>query len=53
MRDISASQGALRPVRLAVYDDMGGITLGQALDRNELLDRDALQSLISARTFGS
>lgn len=51
MRDIAALYGAVRLVRLAVYDDVGGVSLGRALDRRALLDRDALRSLVAARMW--
>jgi hypothetical protein len=50
-RDAAALHGAVRLVRLAVYDDVGEVTLGRALDRADLLDRDALHSLITDRTL--
>jgi hypothetical protein len=51
MRDIAALHGAVRLVRLAVYDDVGGVTLGRALDGINLINRDALRSLITSRTL--
>jgi hypothetical protein len=53
MRDMAALGGAARLVRLAVYDDVGGESLGRALDRVTLLDRKALHSLITSRTLSA
>lgn len=53
MRDVAAVHGAVRLVRLAVYDDVGGVTLGRALVRTDLLDRDALRSLVTDRTLST
>lgn len=52
MRDAAAAaHGAVRMARLAVYDDVGGVSLGRALDRPSLLDQDALRSLLTERTL--
>lgn len=51
MRDVIAAHGAVRMARLAVYDDVGGVSLGRALDRPSLLDQDALRSLLTERTL--
>lgn len=51
MRDVAALNGAARLVRLAVYDVVGGETLGRVHDRVKLLDRNALHSLIISRTL--
>jgi hypothetical protein len=53
VRDIAAIYGTVRLVRLAVYDEVDGIPLGQALDRPTLRDGDALRSLIEARTIAT
>lgn len=53
MRDVAALYGNVRLARLAVYDEINGVALGRALGRAELLDRDALRSLIIKRTLGT
>lgn len=53
MRDIAAAHGIVRLARLAVYDDVGGITLGRALERPALLNHEALRAFVEARTMSS
>lgn len=53
MRDIAAAHGIVRLARLAVYDDVGGMTLGHVLSRPAPVDHDALRALIEARTLSS
>lgn len=49
MRDIAAVGSGVRLARLAVYDMVGGVPLGDVLD-GKPVDRDALRALITART---
>lgn len=52
MRDITAMHGVVRLVRLSVYDDLGGVPLGDALSGKTPLDTDVLRELIEDRTLG-
>lgn len=52
MRDITALHGGVRLVRLSVYDNVGGVTLGAALNSGAPSDADALAALINERTLG-
>lgn len=51
IRDAAAAFGVIRLARLAVHDDVGGVTLGRALSQPALVDRDALVALVTARTL--
>jgi hypothetical protein len=50
MRDAAALHGSVRLVRLSTYDEVGGATLGCALEGTAPVERDALQRLIEERT---
>lgn len=50
MRDAAALHRNVRLVRLSTYDEVGGATLGCALEGTAPVDRDALQRLIEERT---
>lgn len=52
MRDITALHGDVRLVRLSVYDDLRGVTLGNVLSAKAPLDTEALRALIEDRTLG-
>ncbi len=52
MRDITALHGGVRLVRLSVYDGLGGVPLGHALNGKVPLDTNVLRALIEVRTFG-
>jgi hypothetical protein len=51
MRDITALHGGVRLVRLSVYDDVGGVLLGDTLKSRAPLDTDAFRALIAERTL--
>lgn len=52
MRDITALHGDVRLVRISVYDDLGGVPLGNVLSGKAPLDTEALGALIDERTLG-
>lgn len=50
-RDIAALHGGVRLVRLSVYDDLGGICLGDVLSGTAPINTDVLRALIHERTL--
>lgn len=49
MRDAVAASGAIRLTRVAVWDDLGGATLGSVLDGRAPADLEALAELLEER----
>lgn len=49
MKDAAAAVGAVRLARLATHDDLGGVTLGAALERRAPADLDRLIELLNRR----
>jgi len=52
IRDASALNGSVRLARLSRWDEVGGVSLWQALGGGVPIDRDGLLSLIADRTVG-
>lgn len=50
MRDAAAATGAVRLARLAVHDDLGGVTLNEVLAEEADFDADRLLDLLERRT---
>jgi hypothetical protein len=50
MRDAAAAAGEVRLARVAVWDEVGGVTLARVLDGRAEVDPDALAELVVART---
>lgn len=52
MRDISALHGIVRLVRLSVYDELDGLSLGRVLSGKAPVNAESLGALIAERTLG-
>jgi hypothetical protein len=50
MRDVLAAAGEVRLARVAVWDEVGDVTLGHVLDGRAEVDPDALIRLLASRT---